>query len=97
MVFKKKYSTEYALLQLVNHISTALDERKFAQVFLDLSKAFDTVNYDILISKLNRYSVEGTVLKWFRNDLSNREQYVYLNGYSSKKSKILLGVPQGSI
>ncbi len=96
--FRKKYSTEHALLQLVNHTSTALDEKKFAiGIFLDFSKAFDTVDHDILISKLSRYGVAGTALNWFKNYLTNREQFVHLNGLSSKKSKILFGVPQGSI
>lgn len=96
--FRKKYSTEHALIQLVNYISKALDNKKFALgVFLDLSKAFDTVSHDILISKLNRYGVEGTALVWFRNYFINREQFVYLNGFFSKTSKISFGVPQGSI
>ena len=96
--FREKYSTELALLQLVNNISSALEDEKFALgVFLDLTKAFDTVNHKILVSKLNRYGVQDVALKWFSNYLEDREQYVSINGCLSEKLKILVGVPQGSI
>ena len=75
-----------------------MDQKKFALgVFLDLTKAFDTVNHSILIAKLNRYGVEDIALNWFKNYLLNRQQYVTFNGHSSAKSSILHGVPQGSI
>ena len=96
--FRKKYSTELALLQLVNNISSALEDEKFViGVFLDLTKAFDTVNHKILVSKLNRYGLQDVALKWFSNYLMDREQYVSINGCLSTKSKIPVGVPQGSI
>ena len=96
--FRKKHSTEHALLELTNLISSAMDTSKFAiGIFLDLSKAFVTVNHSILISKLNRYGLDNIALNWFKNYLSNRQQYVSLNGYSSTKSRIIHGVPQGSI
>jgi len=98
MVFRKRHSTEQALIQLVNHISSALDNQKYALgVFLDLSTAFDTVSHNILIAKLSRYGVEDVALRWFRSYLANREQYVYLKGCYSVKSQIKIGVPQGSI
>ena len=74
-----------------------MDNRKFAiWIFLDLSKAFDTVNHRVLIDKLNRYGIKDIALSGFSNYLKNRE-YVSVNGYTSTKSRIIHGVPQGSI
>ena len=66
-------------------------------VFIDLQKAFDTVNHDILLTKLNYYGIRGTPLKWFQTYLNNRSQFVSINGIQSKTSKLSTGVPQGSI
>ena len=66
-------------------------------IFLDLSKAFDTLNHDILINKLNSYGIRGLANSWIQDYLSERKQYVVYNGESSSYSSILCGVPQGSI
>ena len=66
-------------------------------IFLDFSKAFDTINHDILLYKLSHYAVRGMALEWFRSYLSDRKQYVFLNDNSSDLRKINCGFPQGSI
>ena len=65
-------------------------------VFLDLKKAFDTVDHRILLKKLYAYGIRGNILKWFECYLTDRSQYVAYNGVESKVS-IICGVPQGSI
>jgi hypothetical protein len=66
-------------------------------VFLDLSKAFDTVDHNILFDKLAFYGVRGLPLDWLKNYFANRSQFVEYNGISSSHSTITCGVPQGSI
>ena len=66
-------------------------------VFLNLCKAFDTVNHEILLMKLHKYSIKGLVYMWFSSYLCNRQQYVTLNGHDSQSQVIKCGVPQGSI
>ena len=66
-------------------------------IFVDLSKAFDTLNHNILLQKSISYGISGSVNNWFRSYLEDREQFVLLNDVSSNKRKITTGVPQGSI
>ena len=75
-----------------NHTSPKL----VAAVFIDLKKAFDTVDHDILLKKLEFYGFRGAVNTWFRNFLGGREQYVFYRGKNSKKRTISCGVPQGT-
>ena len=96
--FRPLHSTESASLELVDRIFSLLDEDKIPfAVFMDLSKAFDTLNHDILLHKLSYYGVKHTSLSWFQSYLSNRKQYVSFNNSKSSTSHITLGVPQGSI
>ena len=66
-------------------------------IFLDFSKAFDTINHNILLYKLSHYGIRGKALEWFRNYLNNRKQYVSLNQNNSSLKEIENGVPQGSL
>ena len=96
--FRKSHGTNHAIISLVEKVSKALDTGKFViDVFLDLRKAFDTVNHDILIKKLESYGIRGNILNWLKSYLSNRTQYVHYNGYDSDKKTVTHGVPQGSI
>ena len=96
--FRKNHSTAYALIQLYDKLSNAIDQGKFTLgLFIDLSKAFDTVNHDILLAKLEFYEVRGIALQWFKSYLSGRSQFVQYNGYKSSLKYVECGVPQGSI
>ena len=96
--FRKHHSTALALIHLYDKLSSAIDNKKFTiGMFIDLSKAFDTVNHEILLARLHHYGVRGTSLKWFESYLSDREQFVNYNGYSSSHKKVKCEVPQGSI
>ena len=96
--FQKNRSTSLALIQIIEKIRESIDNKKIGcGIFIDLSKAFDTVNHDILLQKMSHYGIRGTSLQWFKSYLSNRKQYVYLNGESSSLELITCGVPQGSV
>ena len=83
---------------LVDNITEALDQgERVVGVFLDFSKAFDTVDYNILFEKMEKYGISGVELKWCEDYLSNRLQYVTYNNHKSSYEKINCGVPQGSI
>jgi len=96
--FRKQYSTNHAIISLVEKIRNALSSGNvIIGVFLDLKKAFDTVNHDILLKKLFAYGIRGNILKWFQSYLQNRKQYIYLNKIKSDTKSINCGVPQGSV
>ena len=96
--FRPNYSTQDVLLHVTDSWRRAIDDGKFTAVaFLDISKAFDSVNHDILLSKLACYGVLERSLTWFASYLSCRQQRVCLQGSSSDWGVIHVGVPQGSI
>jgi len=64
---------------------------------LDLQKAFDSIDHNILLFKLYNYGIRGKIFDWFKDYLSNRSQYVFVNHVSSKTLKVNCGVPQGSV
>jgi len=95
--FRKKLSTEMALLTAMDYLSKALDEKKHViGLFIDLRKAFDTVDRSILLRKLEHYGVRGVALSWFTSYLNNRSQRVKYRGLHSSLMNIDIGVPQGS-
>lgn len=96
--FQKGHSTNMALIVLVDKIMSALDNGDFVLgVFIDLSKAFDTVNHKILLNKLYKYGFRGIVHEWLQSYLNNRKQYVIFSNCQSSQCSISCGVPQGSI
>src|SRR6218665_3457868 len=96
--FQRGLSTYMALLEMQTSIIEAMDQNKFSlAVFFDLSKAFDTVDHNILINKLEYFGIRGVGKYWFMEYLTNRSQYVYYKGYASFTELITCGVPQGSI
>ena len=96
--FREKLSTSMALLELVDKLSEAADKKLVSiGVFIDLAKAFDTVDHTILLRKLEHYGVRGVPLSWFRSYLTNRRQYVMIGQSESNCDLITCGVPQGSI
>lgn len=96
--FREKLNTAYAISELIEHISDAMDNDKVSiALFIDLKKAFDTINHSILFDKLEYYGIRGTSLNWLKSYLMNRYQYVSFKDYNSDKLLIKYGVPQGSI
>ena len=96
--FRQKYLTVYALISLTENIRKNLDEGNIdCGIFFDLQKAFDTVEHDIFLSKLQHYVIRGLVNEWFKSYLSNRKQYVSINGYDSNLADVKFGVPKGSV
>ena len=96
--FRTNHSTEYAAVKLVDNVSKEMELGNTpTALYIDLSKAFDTLSFDILLYKLNYYSIKDDAFKLLKNYLTNRRQYVVFNSQNSETLDISTGVPQGSI
>ena len=96
--FRQKYSTIHALISLTENIRKNLGEGNIGcGIFVDLQKAFDTVEHDTLLSKLEHYDIYSLANEWFKSYLSSRKQYVSINSYDSNLADIKFGVPQRSV
>ena len=97
--FQRGHPTEHAIVKLSNQIYELFERNQYTLgVFIDLSKAFDTVNHSVFIKKLQMYGIRSVNLAWFCSYVANRKRYISL-GHDLKTvtQKILCGVPQGSI
>ena len=96
--FRKNHSTSHATSLLIENIAEAFENKEHVLgIFLDLSKAFDTIDHKILLSKLWHCGIRGVAHDWFCSYLSNRKQLVEINNICSNIKSIKYGVPQGSI
>ena len=96
--FRQNHSTSMALMEIVDCIYNDLEKGKYVTgIFLDMSKAFDTVHHAILIDKLKFYGIRGQALTWFESYLNNRKQFTSVNQTNSKLQTVKYGVPQGSV
>ena len=96
--FRQKHSTQHAVISLVNNITNSLDSGNvIIGVFIDLKKAFDTVDHNILLKKVYSYGIRGAAYSWLASYLSHRKQYVLYDGNKSDIHTVTCGVPQGSI
>ena len=96
--FMKNRSTQDAVMNFTENVYDALNQSKHnVSILIDLKSAFDTVNHDILLEKLELYGIRGFVLDWFRTYLCDRKFKVSVNDISSSTRTVNIGIPQGSI
>ena len=96
--FRTHYSTTHALIHMTEAIRAGLDSGQVTcGIFVDFQKAFDTVNHEILLKKLEHYGFRGVINDWFRSYLTDRKQKVVINGFESRSRTMAHGVPQGSV
>ena len=96
--FREGHSTTQALIEITDRIKSAIDKKDLTcGIFIDLTKAFDTVDHNILLKKMFHYGIRGNVYNLFQSYLSNRQQYVRVNNVNSDIKPVKCGVPQGSV
>ena len=94
--FRKSHSTELGIINSQNTLLQNLEKRKITcTIFLDLAKAFDSVDHRILLNKLEKYGIRGTPLQLLKSYLSNRQHVTTLDGTTSDTKLLDIGVPQG--
>ena len=96
--FRSNHSTGDAAIEFNHYLIDQIEQNHIPiAIFLDLSKAFDTIDHNILLNKLHHYGIRNNEFRWFKSYLSDRNQYVLFEGTKSRKQNIKSGVPQGSI
>ncbi len=96
--FRTNRSTSMALMEVTEELTNSIYNKEYAVgVFIDLKKAFDIINHNILLHKLERYGIRGVGLSWIRSYIENRKQFVQIGDYRSSRSNISCGVPQGFV
>ena len=96
--FRPGHSTELAALRLVDHLTNEMDNFNVPiNIYIDLTKAFDSLNHSILLNKLSHYGISGCSNDFLCSYLSDRSQFVDFNGHKSTELQISTGVPQGSV
>ena len=96
--FREKHSTSHVLISMTESIESTIHNGHYGRgVFIDLKKASDTVNNSFLLKKMKHYGIRGIAINWLTSYLSNRKQYVSVNGHTSEYPNIPCGVPQGSV
>lgn len=96
--FRQGRSTSLALIDLVEEITKCIERKKHViGLFIDLQKAFDTIDHEILVNKMEKYGIRGLSQNWIQSYLEDRQQFVHINQHKSSFKNILCGVPQGSI
>ena len=96
--FRENFSTNSCLVQLTDYIIKGMDKRQHAgMILIDLQKAFDTLDHDVLLKKWNILGFKKPVIKWFKSFLSNRNFFVSIEGLFSEEGLVTCGVLQGSI
>ena len=95
--FRSNHSVNHAIISITEYIRGLIDKGEYVcGIFVDLEKAFDTVHHEILCDKIKTYGLRGNINNLLRSYLSNRKQYVSINGYDSELKDVTCGVPQGS-
>lgn len=96
--FRERCSSEHALIDIVDRIQLNIDRRLYScRIFIDLKKAFDTVDHSILLEKLEHNGIIGVVNNWFSSYLTDRYQSSQIGSCNPKKARTLCRVPQGSV